>query len=211
MVEGKWVAAEGMVYPQFQQSHIRPLKREMFGAGTRWYASIDWGGTSMTAVCIYAVVDDKYYIFKEFCRAQTMVSDILDAIEKIQNTYYIPKFNSVFVDHNSEHILQCQNRGLPIELAHKSVEEGIETVRRIIREDRLIVNKDSIDERDINSPDLPQGFAEEVMAYAYRAPGERTLSGKDELPIKINDHSCDAVRYALHSFCLLYTSPSPRD
>ena len=199
MVEGKWVAAEGMVYPQFKQSHIKPLKREMFGAGTRWYASIDWGGTSMTAVCIYAVVDDRYYIFKEFCRAQMMVSDVLDSINRIQRDYNIPQFHSVFVDHNSEHVLQCQNRGLLIELADKSVVEGIETVRRIIREDRLIVNKDSIDERDPNSPDSPQGFAEEVMAYAYRAPGERTLSGLDELPVKKNDHSCDAVRYALHS------------
>ena len=199
MVEGKWVAAEGMVYPQFKQSHIKPLNREMFGAGTRWYASIDWGGTSMTAVCIYAVVGDEYFIFKEYCRAQTMVSDILDAIKSIRKRYHIPEFLSVFVDHNAEHVLQCQNRGLPIELADKSVEEGIETVRRIIREDRLTINKYSIDERDPNSSDLPQGFAEEVMAYAYRAPGERTLSGKDEVPVKVNDHSCDAVRYALHS------------
>ena len=199
MVEGKWVAAEGMVYPQFKQSHIKPLKRTDFGTGTRWYASIDWGGKSITAVCIFAVVGDHYYLFKEICQSQAMVSDILDTLDILRRGYNIPNFKSVYVDHNAEHVLQCRNRNLPVHLANKSVLEGIETVRRIIREDRLTVNANSLEKRDPNSDGVPQGFAEEVMSYAYRPIGNRTHTTQDEYPVKINDHSCDAIRYALHS------------
>ena len=199
MVEGKWVAAEGMVYPQFSKQHVKPLKRSDFGTETTWYGSIDWGGTSLTAVGIYAVVGDQYYLFKEICKSQAMVSEVLDTLDNMMKTYKIPKLKTVYVDHNAEHVLQCRNRGLHVQNANKSVLEGIETVKRLIKDNRLTVNETALDERDANAVDKPQGFLEEVMSYAYPAESNRAHSIKDELPVKTNDHSCDHLRYALHS------------
>ena len=204
MVEGKWVAAEGLVYPQFSHDlHVKPLRRNDFPSGTRWYASIDWGGTSLTAVGIYAVVgqasDRHYYLFKEICQSQAMVSEILAQLDAVMVAYDIPAFETVYVDHNAEHVLQCRQHGLPVQLADKSVLEGIETVRRIIKENRLTVNAASLEERDMNALDKPQGLVEELRSYAYPTETRRTQSLRDEYPIKENDHSCDQLRYVLHS------------
>ena len=199
MVEGKWVASEGMVYPQFCKQHVKPLTRSDFGTDTEWYASIDWGGKSLTSVGIYAVVGDQYYLFKEICKSQAMVSEVLDMLDKMMEDYDIPPLTTVYVDHNAEHVLQCEERGLPVQNANKSVLEGIETVRKIIKDNRLTVNESALDERDANAVDKPQGFLEEVMSYAYPAESNRAHSIKDEYPVKQNDHSCDHLRYALHS------------
>ena len=56
-----------------------------------------------------------------------------------------------------------------------------------------------MEERDPKAVDVPQGFAEEVMAYAYREEGVRSYTARDEHPVKLNDHSCDQVRYVLHA------------
>ena len=142
----------------------------------------------------------------------------------MMKTYKIPKLKTVYVDHNAEHVLQCRKRGLHVQNANKSVLEGIETVKRLIQDNRLTVNETALDERDANAVDKPQGFLEEVMSYAYPVESNRAHNIKDEIPVKQNDHSCDHLRYALHSLetkksyrpaqthpCLLYTSPSPRD
>ena len=200
MVEGKWVAAEGMVYPQFRKElHVRDMQRDDFGSEATWYCGIDWGGKSLTAIGIYAVVDGTYYLFKEICRSQTMVSEMLAMLEAMCERHDIPGFEAVFVDHDAEHVLQCEDAGLPVQLADKSVLEGIETVRRVINDNRFIVNSMSLEDRDSKAVDVPQGFAEEVMAYAYREEGSRSYSIRDEHPVKVNDHSCDQVRYVLHT------------
>ena len=199
-VEGKWVAAEGAVYPDFDEKiHVRPLRRDEFGSDTEWYASIDWGGRAITAVGIYAVRDNVYYLFKEICKTQALVSKILDSIEKIQKDYNIPEFKGVYLDHNPEHVAQCKERGLNIELASKSVAEGVQTVRKIIGDNRLIVNANSLQRRDINAANLPQGFAEEVKSYAYPPPSNRVDNKVNDNPIKKDDHSCDQVRYIIHT------------
>ena len=200
MVEGRWVAAEGMVYPQFsKESHARDMQRDDFGSDATWYCGIDWGGKSLTAIGIYAVVDGTYYLFKEICRSQTMVSDMLAMLEAMRKKYDIPEFETVFVDHDAEHVLQCKDAGLFVELADKSVLEGIETVRGVINDNRFLVNSMALEERDPKGVDVPQGFAEEVMAYAYREESSRANSLVDEKPVKVNDHSCDQVRYVLHT------------
>ena len=203
MVEGKWVAAEGVVYPHFNDKiHIQPLKRSDFGSDTEWCASIDWGGRAITAIGIYAIRDNTYYLFKEICKTQTRVSDVLNLITETQQKYDIPNFKAVYVDHDAEHVLQCEDFGLHIVLADKgrnSVVEGIETVSKIIGDNRLIINTTSIDERDTNAADLPQGFAEEVKSYAYPPPSTQADTKTNDHPIKKDDHSCDQVRYILHT------------
>ena len=123
-------------------------------------------------------------------------------IENIRQRYNIPVLKNIYVDHDAEHILQCEKRGLNVMRADKgakSVVEGIETVSKVIGDNRLIVNTTSLEERDINVADSPQGFAEEVLSYAYPPLSDRPDRTKYDNPIKKDDHSCDQVRYILHT------------
>lgn len=203
MVYGRWVGAQGQVYAMFSPDrHVRKIERDEL-KGCEWYASIDWGGTAQHAVGLWAVKPDedgknRYCLYKEISRSQVMVTDILDSFDKMLSDYDIPALEAVFVDHNSEHVLQCQDRGLPVELADKSVVEGIESVKRVLTQNRITINSESLDERDPNALDKPQGLVEEITGYAYRLPEKRTGSPQDEHPVKENDHHCDMTRYLIH-------------
>ena len=73
---------------------------------------------------------------------------------------------------------------------------GINTVRQLLREDRLHINK-----RCVNS-------LQEFETYSYPDPraGERMV----EAPMKINDDMMDSIRYAVHSYVPTFGRVDPK-
>ena len=196
MVYGKWVAAEGQVYSMFDSSiHVIPMKASDF-PGAVWRLSFDWGGTSPTAVGLFAEWEGKHYLFKEIYRSRETVSSIISRVKMFLALFGVEIRESV-VDHNTEHFLQLQEAGLNPVLADKEVLAGIEVVRNALIEERVFINQDSLEERDLEFVNAPQGVAEEMLSYSHKPQGQWVGSYRDEIPVKENDHSLDMFRYYL--------------
>ena len=210
MVYGRWVGAQGQVYKMFSpERHVRKIEEGEL-KGCEWYASIDWGGDGLHAVGLWAVKQNEegrnhYYLYKEISRCQIMASEVLDLLDKMLNDYDIPALEVLWVDHDSDHVMQCEERGFPVQRADKSAKtalgsvlEGIESVKRVLTQNRITINSESLDERDPNALDKPQGLVEEITGYAHLPQEKRRGSPRDELPVKENDHHCDMARYLIH-------------
>ena len=206
MVYGRWVAAAGVVYPQFNRAkHERFIDRDEIPPYAKWYISADWGGRSPHAIGFYATYDDQIVLFKEIYKQEVTVAYILSQAKTILEDYAIEPV-WMFVDHNTEHALQCEQAGLPVQLADKEVLGGIECVQNTFGSGKILLNSDSLIEEDMTI-DGSKRLRDELVEYAY--PEERQRSGtmRDEYPIKKNDHACDHLRYLVMS--LQHAMPDP--
>ena len=95
--------------------------------------------------------------------------------------------DAVFVDPNAPALIDALGRqGAPVRKAVNDVAVGIEQVQRAFEDGLLFVNADA----------CPKTVGE-LAGYSYDHRAQSRL-GKD-VPLKNNDHACDAVRYAVAS------------
>jgi PBSX family phage terminase large subunit len=82
-------------------------------------------------------------------------------------------------------VTQLHRDGLTPTLADNSVLDGIRTVSSLLAGDRLKVHRSCT------------GLIDELPGYAW--DDDAAVKKGEDKPIKLNDHSCDALRYATHT------------
>jgi hypothetical protein len=224
LLEGKWVAAEGLVYEEFSPGlHLIPnalvpvVGRE--GAAGRpvipehWprYWSVDFGYTNPMCVQRWAVDDDgRLIMYRELYATQTLAEDaariILADVTDRDGTWLEPKPKLIICDHDAEDRATLERHlGLPTRPARKTVSDGIQAVKARLRPagdglPRLMIVRDAVMKRDPALVDAakPVCTADEFPSYVWdtRLQGEKIL----EEPRKENDHGMDALRYVVAHF-----------
>ena len=171
----------------------------------------------MAVVQFWAVDDDgRMFLYREIVHTQLMISELADKVirvVKIQDpdpkaeegdlVWAEPKPKAVICDHDAEGRAQFRKHlGVSTTSAKKEVKLGIEAVMERLNnagdgKPRLFVLADAVAERDPSMEErkAPIGLAEEVLSYVW-APSPDGRPVKEE-PVKLNDHSCDAARYAV--------------
>ena len=215
--QGKWAAAEGVVYDEFlSEVHILdriPVSNEptdAFGVPLGWkrYWGVDFGFVNPFVCQFWAEDGDgRLYLYREIYRTHTTVDVHAKTIINIvapDGRWLEPKPTSVVCDHDAEgRAVFERETQLSTQPAHKSVLEGIEAVQVRLRDPgdgrrRLYLVRDCVVERDLDLADAgrPTCTQEEIPGYVWARKGKGEGKETDE-PLKVDDHGCDAMRYVV--------------
>ena len=197
---GKWVSAEGVVYDQFRPTvHVIPS----FPIPDDWarFMTIDFGFINPFVVQWWAIdKENRLYLYREYVKTQTIVADHVHEIRRLCGE---ERYEAIIADHDSEDRATLMREGFSTLPARKKVLEGIQAfARRLIPQEdgrpSIYFFRDALVSRDIHMDDkrAPIGLIEELGAYVWDSNHVKGKAEKDE-PLKLNDHSCDAARYAV--------------
>jgi PBSX family phage terminase large subunit len=203
---GLWVAAEGMVYEDFDWNlHVI----ERFSPPRHWprYWTIDFGYTQ--PFCFQAWVrdeDDRLYRFAELYHTGMLVEEAALRIKEWMRRKGEDFPQAVLCDHDAEGRATLEKYlGVGTIAANKSVSPGLQAVMKRLKaaEDgkpRLFLMKEAALARDLKllESKQPTSTEEEFELYLWQE------GIKDSQPVKQHDHGLDALRY----LCLFLDRPT---
>lgn len=179
-IKGLWVAAEGMIYQDFNYEVNVIRENQCQIIFNDFIAGVDWGYDHMGVIGVYGIDGDgKYY-------------RIYEVAERKKNTdWWLSKGKEVDAKHpgvvfyadpsKPEIIDSWRSAGLNIRGAHNAVFFGITTIASKFKNEQLFIVKEA-----------NGNYLSEIFDYRWK-PGAR------EEPIKEKDDSMDSERYAIYS------------
>lgn len=193
--KGMWVAAEGIIYEEYDPAIHLIDPFEIPDGWTRYWA-IDFGYTN-PFVCQWWAEDPdgRLYLYRErYCTRHTV-----DQHAALIRTYMEdePRPRAVICDHDAEGRATLEKElGISTVAAQKTVTDGIQAVQRRLRpagdgRPRLYLFRNAVGVRDQELVDAhkPACTAEELPGYIWSDKIAK------EQPVKENDHGADAMRY----------------
>jgi PBSX family phage terminase large subunit len=195
---GRWVAAEGMVYEEWDRKTHMVEHAEIPRNWPRYWA-IDFGFTNPFCWQAWASDPDGRLIrYREIYMSQRLVEDQARLIRELTKNEPFP--TAVICDHDAEGRATLERfLGIKTIAAHKSVTDGIQAVKSRLKvqkdgKARLFLMRDSLVARDpvMTEKKLPASTEEEIDGYVWDVSNGRK---KGEEPVKANDHGMDAMRY----------------
>jgi PBSX family phage terminase large subunit len=178
-IYGFWVAAEGVIYPDFNKD-VHYISREKLKEinFVKYIVGVDWGYEHYGSIVLIGI-DDKgdYYLIKEIAKRHEEVDFWLDEALKIKEEYG----NITFYCDSArpEYVKKFKKAGLKAKNANKEVLSGIESVAKLYKTNKLYIVDDVV------------RFKEEIYMYVWN---EKTGE-----PVKLFDDVQDSIRYAIYS------------
>lgn len=185
-IKGYFAAFMGAVYKTFNRKvHVcKPFK-----IPNDWqrYRAIDWGFNNPFA-CLWAARDHdgRWYIYNEHYAAQQTLAYHASEIKRISGK---ERYRVTWADHDAQERHEFLQLGIPTMAAKKDVHLGIEAVQAALK-----IQGDGRPRLQIF--DTCKHTIKETGGYKW-AEGNETRDAKDE-PLKLNDHTCDCVRYVIY-------------
>lgn len=205
---GLWVAAEGMVYEGWDPA-IHLVDRFDVPASWPRIWAVDFGYTNPFVWQVWAIdPDGRMYRILEIYKTQTLVEDHAVTIRKVCAQFNEPIPVAVICDHDAEdratlerHLGHIVGTTRP---AFKSIRPGIEAVQSRMKlagdkRPRMVFLRDSLVERDaaLDEAKLPCSTEEEIESYVWPQTATVKDANKKDVPVKKDDHGCDAMRYVV--------------
>lgn len=200
---GRWVAAEGLIYEEWNPAVHLVDRFPIPESWSRWW-SVDFGYTNPFVWQDWAEdPDGRLYLVREIYRTRTLVEDHAKHILRLVapgGKWTEPRPRAIICDHDAEDRATLERHlGMSTKAAAKTVSDGIQAVQARLRpagdgKPRLFVLRDALVERDPELEDAkrPTSSVEEVVGYVWdQTPGKPPK----ETPVKDNDHGMDALRY----------------
>lgn len=145
---------------------------------------VDWGYRNPAAISVLYLRDKTWYVVDEWRLAERTTPEIIQVIKNKSQEHNI---NKIYPDPaEPDRIEECRRAGLPIMEANKDITGGISNIQQLIREKRFFICRNCFETID------------EFSMYHYSE--DKDDEENKELPEKFNDHLCDCIRYAIHSF-----------
>jgi phage terminase large subunit len=200
LLEGKWAASEGLVYPEFDAS-VHVIQRMPEGwESWRRIRSIDFGFVHPWVCQWWAIDGDgRMYLYREIYRAKRTTDEHAAEINALSKG---ESYDATITDHDADVRAILAKAGIQSVLAEKAAVAGRDAVHARLRvqgdgKPRLYVLAGCTHEvdADLYEKKRPTSTLAEFDCYVY-PPGKDGKSDKEE-PIKDNDHGMDAMRYAV--------------
>lgn len=175
---GKWVAAQGVVYKDFNKDvhYISSFDKTEI---VKYYCGVDWGYEHYGSIVI---LGDDYkgntYLIKEYSAQHQEIDYWVDIAKEIKSIY--GDINFYCDTARPEHIRRFRREGIQAKNADKAVVSGIEEVAKLFKLNKLFILEDNVDL-----------FKTEIYNYVWN-------SNKGE-PVKQNDDVLDSLRYAIYT------------
>ncbi|MFD5873724.1 PBSX family phage terminase large subunit [Streptomyces sp. NPDC060322] len=189
MIDGAWVVAEGAIFDMWDEGrHVVTQLPDM----RRYWLGCDYGTTNpFSAILLGEGVDGRLYAAAEWrhdsrathrsmtdAQYSAAVRKWLDSLDIVPEWTFIDPSAASF----STQMWQDGHPGLA--RASNEVADGIRSVSSLLAADRLLVHESC------------EGLLGEMPGYSWDP--KATERGEDA-PLKVDDHSADALRYAVHS------------
>jgi phage terminase large subunit len=140
---------------------------------------LDFGYNNPTALCRVTERDGDLYAREEIYQSHLTNSDLIPMIKQIVKSH-----ETVYCDSaEPNRIEELRRAGVKAVAANKDVKGGID----FIKSRKLYVHSGSAN------------LLKEIKSYKYMDQGKRKVN-EPEIPLKLNDHICDSLRYAAISF-----------
>ena len=196
-LNGKWGSYAGQIYKKFNpekhtgnytdEEKLNELKKPTYiEKNIKYYiAGVDWGVRNPSCILTIGVTDEKHaVVVNEYYKANRTSREVTEELVKLNKKY---NYKKVFIDPSAlDLITQCERAKLPAIKGDNHVEPGIGKVKALLSKGMLY-----IDEKCKN-------LIREMQAYRYAK--DKLNVNPEEKPVKLDDHSCDALRYALFTF-----------
>lgn len=197
LLEGKWVQAEGVVYEEWDDN-IHMCDPFDIPEDWRRIRGIDFGFIHPFVTLFGAVNGDgDLFIYRQIYMSRRTVSDHVHVINEVTGNEVVEASVS---DHDAEDRAELEKGGVFTVPANKEVERGLKLVRERLRvqangRPRIRVFRNSLVEVDpiLQTAGKPTCLEEEMPSYVWA----KSTSGRPEkeVPLKVNDDACDALRY----------------
>ncbi len=188
-VLGKWVAAEGAVYPMFlEKKHVFSRPPVPPAKMTRHIISCDYGTVNPASFGLWGEYGDCWYRLREYYHSgrgtgvQKTDEEYADALLALAGELHI---ETVIVDPSAASFIECLKRrgGFHVVPAKNDVQDGIRLVSAALYSGRIKIHKSCAD------------ALREFSLYRWN------LNAASDVPVKENDHAMDDIRYfAAHVF-----------
>jgi len=169
---------QGLVYKEFnREKHVYTVNQMSNVVDV--LVPVDFGYTNPCA--IYKIEKDSdanYWISNEYYKTQKTTPEIIEYARSLDGKKYYPD------PAEPDRIEEMRRAGLNVRDVSKEIEAGISTVRELFKQNRLFIHSSCV------------FLINELETYHY--PDKKPERNEPELPVKENDHACDAIRYALH-------------
>ena len=176
-IEGEWVAAEGQIW-FLPDAQVVKLERQAFH---RTVAGIDWGYQHAFACEVVGEsgAGRRAVVTELYARGRTVPS-LIPELRRLRDEYKVEMF---YADPSEPaYIDECRNAGLPVTSAVNDVLPGITAVSDEIAKGLLV------------DPSCT-GLLGEIPGYVWQT--ERQSGQPKDIPVKVGDDACDALRYAV--------------
>jgi hypothetical protein len=201
---GLWVAAEGVIYEEYDPAVHLVDRFAPPDTWTRWWA-VDFGFVNPFVWQDWAEDGDgRLFLVREIYHTRRLVEDhakqILAAVRDSDGEWVEPRPRAIVCDHNAEDRATLERHlGMSTVAATKTVSDGIQAVQARLRpvgdgRPRLFLMRDAVVERDSELVEArkPASTAEEITGYVWDTGAGKALK---EVPLKVDDHGMDAKRY----------------
>jgi len=196
--DGKWVQAEGVVYPEWDDN-IHMVDPFPIPPDWQRYVGIDFGFVNPFVVLWGALSpDDELYIYRQIYMTNRTVRAHSETINDFTPTDPI---SFAICDHDAEDRATLEENGIYTLPANKEVEGGLNAVRDRLKirgngRAGLYVVRGGLVEVDphLQEKTRPINLEDEFPAYVWADTGSGNKALK-EVPLKLNDHALDALRY----------------
>lgn len=202
MIQGKWVVAEGIIYQAFRQErHVKSRdKLPSITAARRIYVTSDYGVENPTTFLLigehrnklghkYWVIHREYYYSgRETGIAKTtkqFADDFVDWFKRsgatsLKSVIIDPSAAALITEINQIGIKRRLKSFYTVEKADNEVIKGIQIVGNVLAENKLFIDESC------------EHTIEEFGLYSW---DEKSQERGEDIPIKNNDHTMDALRY----------------
>lgn len=189
MIDGAWVVAEGAIYDMWDESrHVVDELPDM----RRHWLGCDYGTTNpFAALLLGEGANGRLYVCAEWRHdSRTVHRSMTDAQYSAAVRSWLDRLGITpewtFIDPSAASFsTQMWQDGHPgLARATNDVTDGIRSVSSLLAADRLLVH------------DSCEGLLAELPGYSW---DPKATERGDDAPIKVDDHSADALRYVIHS------------
>ena len=214
-LEGKWSSFEGSIFPEFN-TDIHCVEADWEPTpGMDIRRGIDWGfSLDHPLVCLWAARNSigQWFVFDEYWNNDTGKT-VVDHLCSMEDQHpspkdYSPYWGVAWCDHNLDCLriagrLEEYAPGYPslnCQMARKSVTEGIETMKFLLKP-TITVDPDKPSQPRLFISKRCRHLISEMRTYRYHktmGTGPNAQAAVDE-PVKIKDDAPDALRYIVHS------------
>jgi PBSX family phage terminase large subunit len=177
-IHGQWVAAEGVIYKDFNKSvHYISSEKAKDINFTHYWAGVDWGYEHHGSIVVIARDEFKnYYIVEEHAAQHQEVDYWVKIANGVKERY--GNINFYCDTARPEYIMRFRREKIRAINADKSVMAGIGEVARLFKLNKLFVIEDKV-----------KLFKKEIFMYVWNPEtGE---------PVKKWDDVMDSIRYAI--------------
>lgn len=183
-LNGKWGAYAGQIYKNFNpEKHVGDHRKR---DDIKYYiAGVDWGVRNPSCILTIGVTKERHAIIvDEYYKPNRTSREVTEELKTLDRNYHYKK---IFVDPSAlDLITQCEQAKLPAEKGDNHVEPGIGKVKSMFTKNMIYIDRHC------------RNLVRELQAYRYEK--DKLNKNPEERPVKLDDHSCDALRYALFTF-----------